>query len=276
MAKQAGQECLTTVVGGISVRITSVDTSLLVRLIEYMDAEEMDIPIDVTLRVEQVGEAGSPEVLSLGASFSDCIEGENEYTAYLNHSGTSVLLLLHGEYPLEATMNCLRQVIRRRIYSEGGIVLHAACIRQGSDAYLFYGPSGAGKSTVCSFAAAGHVVLSDDLTCLKRKAGGWVCWGMPGVVRNPNPESTPVYTGTPLKAVIRLIQASTTKLAPLHKSLALASLMAVPFEDTRFDMGFGIMEKVNRLVEDVPCYSLHFRKDPEFWDVISQQIGQAS
>jgi len=279
MAKQAGRECLTTVVGGMSVSISSADSSLLTQLSDYLEAVPFDGAFDVSIRIEQAEKMTATEVTTMGSQFSERINGEEEYTAYIDYLGSSVLLLLHGEYPLEATMNCLRQIIRRRIYREGGIVLHAACIQQGSSAVLFYGPSGAGKSTVCSFAGSEDAVLSDDLTALKWQKNGWMCWGLPGVFIRPHSEKAACHhsalTGTPIKAVVQLIQDTNNKVEPLQKSMALASLMAVPAEDDYCDMDFGLIEKVYNLVEEVPCYRLYFQKNAAFWDVLQQQMEKA-
>lgn len=197
-------------------------------------------------------------------------------------------------------------VFRRRSESYGGQIAKA------DGAYIFFGQSGAGKSTVCQLsqgqAIAGHAlakrcawlrVASDDLTVVRMLGGRLLAWGLPSFQAPPFQLSTGPF---PIRAAFTLVQARRNFLRRLAAPAALAGMLA--FSSDIFAPGrppqrgggrrvpgaalapsAGVppsgdpvaktVDLLARLVQAVPCYELHFKKDPGFWDCIEAELADA-
>lgn len=154
----------------------------------------------------------------------------------------------------------------------GGFVAHAAGIAHRGQGFLCLGPSGTGKTTLARL-STGDVVLNDDLALVMPAGEGWVVYGTP--FSNPH-QNPPHHASAPLCAVLRLRQSPHHRLEPLAPAAALAELVSsVALLSTLPPLAPRVLEIASRLLEQVPCFNLHFRKDAGFWRVIEEQFGLA-
>ena len=154
------------------------------------------------------------------------------------------------------------------------LLLHAAGVARGGVAYLFVGPSGAGKSTVCRL-SAGHgdcFVLHDDMVALSQTDEGFLAWSTP--LGGEMPASRSVRM--PLGAIFFLAQDDSnyvTRLKGWQAVNLLVPQMLPPVSCRNGDIQIDHADSLKvllALVGAVPCYELHFRRDPSFWDCIER------
>ncbi|MBN1673288.1 MAG: hypothetical protein JXR37_19740 [Kiritimatiellae bacterium] len=200
------------------------------------------------------------------------LAGEDEYAGGLDPDAGAAWVRLSSAHPDAALANFVRRALTHLILAEGGLVLHAACVGEGEKACVFFGPSGAGKSTVCRL-STGMTVASDDMTAIRWTPKGCRAWGLPSAVCPSGPAAAGPngHTGPfAIRALFALVQNADVYARPLRKAAALARMMAVPFHALSADaQGAGkALDALRRLVEDVPCFELHFREDPGFWETI--------
>ncbi|HJU66862.1 MAG TPA: hypothetical protein VJ650_01355 [Gemmatimonadaceae bacterium] len=149
-------------------------------------------------------------------------------------------------------------LVGRLLGSHQGVILHAASIVESGRVALLLGHSGAGKSTLAEIAAqAGAEILSDDRTII-RTNGPARAWGTPwhGSYKAGSPRAGPIG------AVFLLVQSTETRVVALTRGRAFQEVYVrviqptVDAEEIR-----ASVEVVERLIEAVPVFELHFRPD---------------
>ena len=177
---------------------------------------------------------------------------------------TSATIHVHDELALKhALMNLYSSYI---VYHNWGLLIHSSCAIENGKAHIFAGHSGAGKSTAARLSEP-RDLLSDEATIVKITEDEITVFDSPF---RSELQSTGYQQSRPLGGIQLLHQAETNKLEKMRKPDALLSLMDKVFywshdpAETQRIMGL-----LRTLVEKVPVYELHFRKDPTFWELIS-------
>jgi hypothetical protein len=177
----------------------------------------------------------------------------------------------------------------------GMTVVHAAMVARGGEGVLLAGASFAGKSTsAAACARAGFGVLGDDAIALERTGDGFAghclhsaiklredalarapdlaaraeaaggVWEGEAVLflRDAFPESVVASAGLRALAFPRLAPTPESRLAPLGRGRALATLTgaALSVEPGRVAENFALLSEV---AETVPAYALELGTDPE-------------
>jgi hypothetical protein len=150
------------------------------------------------------------------------------------------------------------------IATRDGMIAHACGVRDLADGsgYLFCGRSGAGKSTTARLWQGHGSVLNDDRVLVRHTRGqGFQLHGTPwhGDVPHTDPGSAP------LRAVFFLEHAPEHWVQPIQPDQALRRLLTsawLPLWDHRAG-GVQTLELCARLVAEIPCYRLGFRRDTE-------------
>lgn len=76
--------------------------------------------------------------------------------------------------------DCVLRIVHTLLLSrERGFLLHASSAVRNGKAFLFTGPSGAGKTTIARLAPSDVVVLSDEISYVRRVGDGYVAFGTP-------------------------------------------------------------------------------------------------
>jgi len=174
-----------------------------------------------------------------------------------------------GDLFAPALENFLRALTSYRLLERDGAVLHAAGVVDGEAAFLFLGPSGAGKTTVSRLCRErGGTVLSDDLNAVAVPSGS-----------SARVEKLP-FTGDlgeagagpashRLTALLRLVQGTEDRLAPISPARALAALVAAaPYVNRDPWRRDRLMATLERLARAVPAYDLTFSLGGGFWDIL--------
>lgn len=161
----------------------------------------------------------------------------------------------------------LRVVLAVQAFARGGMLFHTAGIVHRGQGYALFGVSGSGKTTAAHFSAP-DPVLNDDLVLLWPSTAGWEMYATPFGKRRGETRVAP------LRALLRLMKDPNVFLAPLSPGRALAELVSntpVLSADTLWLP--EVLTRWKTLLDTVPLYALHFRRDATFWEVIDAELG---
>jgi hypothetical protein len=180
----------------------------------------------------------------------------------LRRSGAEFRGVRH-EYALDSLLRILLTMV---LLPKRGFLLHAATVVRDGRAYIFAGRSGAGKSTVASLSPEGSV-LTDEISLLRYTDGCWQAHGTPfwGEFRAAGRNDH-----YPLAGIYTLVQAPEDRVEAISKKEILRALLpCVLFFTSQKDANEALLRTLIGLVEQVPCWRLHFRCGAEFWKVVT-------
>lgn len=186
-----------------------------------------------------------------------------ESSALQLNSDAAYFASVRHEYGLDSLIRILLSVV---LASQRGFLLHAATVVHGGRAYVFTGKSGAGKSTIASLSPSGSV-LTDEISLLRLIDGGWHGFGTPfwGEFRAEG-----ANIKMPVAGLYALIQSTENRIERLSASDALRSMLPnILFFSREAALTKQLLCLLSEFISSVPCYRLFFRKDPDFWKVVS-------
>jgi hypothetical protein len=150
---------------------------------------------------------------------------------------------------------------------EGGLMMHAAGLGLDGLAHLFIGPSGSGKSTVVALSPAA-VPLNDDLVILRAEGDRWMAHATPFWNLMVSRQSGQPFSA-PIAGIYSLIQDRKVFLEFPTPAVIVADLVAnCPIVNSEVAWLPVLLARCRRLARAVPVQRLHFRKDPDFWELI--------
>jgi hypothetical protein len=178
------------------------------------------------------------------------------------------ILKAHSTAELGDLAYFVRSVFALRAFEHGGLLFHAAGIVHRGAAYALFGHSGSGKTTAARL-SKGKPVLNDDLVLIcPADAGQKACATPFGKRRAPEVQSAP------LRALLRLQQASTDRLEPMPRGVALGELIAnSPVVNADPSRSPSLMAYWESVIGTVPVFWLHLEKSDAFWEVLDAQLG---
>ncbi len=153
-----------------------------------------------------------------------------------------------------------------------GALIHGSSIVEAGRAYLFYGVSGSGKTTT-TILSAPRVILSDELTLVRKVDGEYRAFGTPfwGELQK-NGENV----SAPLAKLLLLKQDPEVYLVEQTPREALKRLMpCILFFAHEPNLVNRVVDRVADLVQTVSTAALHFRLDNTFWNVVANVPDQS-
>lgn len=161
--------------------------------------------------------------------------------------------------------NFLRITVQYLLPGYGGILIHASAVVDKNKGYVFVAPNDGGKTTVAQ--KTGKVILSDDCVGLNRLNRKWHTWATPwGDINN--------YGRYPVAGIFFLVKSRRLKCSSLDKLSAIKRLfsnvsLSFPTSPQREpDIFENILSILETVCNEVPVYSLKFRKDDNIFDEI--------
>lgn len=170
--------------------------------------------------------------------------------------------------PLLSLGTILRNIYTWNFLNEGGLVFHACGLVKDGSAFVFVGPSESGKSTVAK--VSGLAVLNEDIIFLKEKKKGFFSFTTPpwsSQIKTLN-----INTFFLLKALFILKKDKSNFLKKMTGKEAFSQIIAWPNLPEELIPWEKIFSRLQRLLEKVPVYELHFLPRASFWRCIENEL----
>jgi hypothetical protein len=152
---------------------------------------------------------------------------------------------------------------------EGGFLVHAASAVRGGAAYLFAGVSGAGKTTMARLAPRDAVVLTDEISYVRRIASGYRAYGTPFAGELARSGAN---TSAPIDALYLLEQGPENCIEPIaEKDAARALMRHILFFAHEKEMVARVFDSVLEFVSRVKVSRLIFTPDARAWELIAPE-----
>jgi hypothetical protein len=149
---------------------------------------------------------------------------------------------------------------------EGGFLVHAASAIRGGRAYLFAGVSGTGKTTMARLAPPDAVVLTDEISYVRRIENEYRAYGTPfaGELARSG-----VNTSAPLDTLYLLQQGPENRIEPVAPKDAARELMRhILFFAHEEELVARVFDSVLEFVSSVRVARLVFTPDTRAWELI--------
>jgi hypothetical protein len=150
---------------------------------------------------------------------------------------------------------------------EGGFQLHASSAIRNRRAYLFAGVSGAGKTTTVKLAPPDAVILTDEISYVRRTEAGYRAYGTPfaGEFARPGANASAL-----IERVCLLKQSAKNRFRPVSRSKAIRALMRhVLFFAQDKEFVARILDSVVHFVSSVDVVEMEFTPDQRAWELIT-------
>lgn len=153
-----------------------------------------------------------------------------------------------------------------------GMFLHACGVAVGGKGILFAGFSGSGKSTIAHLwsTVPEATILNDEMLSLREVGGQYRLYGMPWA-GNPDWVSA---ASAPLEAIFFIRHASSNDLKPMESASAAKALLVQPYLGLYDRVAVeGVMDLVDELSRNVPCYDMGFVPDASALDCVRKVLA---
>lgn len=166
-------------------------------------------------------------------------------------------------YSIDAVLRITHSLL---LAMEGGFQLHASSAIRNGHAFLFAGVSGAGKTTMARLAPSDALVLTDEISYIRRIAGGYRAYGTPfaGELARPGANAS-----APLQRACLLKQGPQNYLRPVRRSEAIRALLRhVLFFAQDRELVERVLDSALHFVSCVEVLEMEFTPDRRAWELI--------
>lgn len=267
MTAAAARDRADICIGGISVGVRSSNQAFLQLLDQrYAGFIQRSAPPDYEFNVELIAPAaGSPDddvrVYRSNGRWQlerGDFRAEWDPAARRGHIRQSA-----NPYSIDTVLRIVHSLVLAR---EGGFLLHAASAVRNGKAFVFAGVSGAGKTTLSRLAPPDADVLSDEISYLRKEAGGYFAYGTPfaGELARAGENLR-----APLDTVYLLNQGAENRVSDMDKAEAARGILtSVLFFAEDAELVRAVFLSALDLVERVPVRRLTFLPETRAWELI--------
>ena len=183
------------------------------------------------------------------------------------------IFALHSSYLLSTILRPLLEIMFvHYLAPRGGLLLHAASIRDGDQGYLFAGPSENGKTTTARFwyGKEGDIsVLNDERSFLRKTEEGWRVYGSPW----PGDGYMISSESAPLAGVFLVRHGKKHEAIQPPPVILFQEIFAQVFSSFWHAPTLEhLSANCEELIRDVPCFQLPFLKEASVTDFIRKVI----
>jgi len=166
-------------------------------------------------------------------------------------------------YAVDSVLRIVHTLILAR---QGGFLVHAASAIRGGRAFLFAGVSGAGKTTISRLAPSDAVLLTDEISYVRRCGSNYEAWGTPfaGELARVGENQA-----APLSALFLLEQGPENRIEEVAAADAVRLLLRnILFFAEDPELVSLVFRSACEFAEKVPVRRLIFVPDERVWEII--------
>jgi hypothetical protein len=178
-------------------------------------------------------------------------------------AGRGRILQALSPYAIDSVLRIVHTIIQA---PEGGFLLHGASAIRNGRAFLFSGISGAGKTTISSLAPPDSVLLTDEISYVRRDDDGFRACGTPfaGELARLGENAN-----APIARLFFLAKGPENRIEPIETADALRMLLRnILFFADDSDLVKMVFRSACDFLAHVPAFRLTFYPDARVWDLI--------
>jgi hypothetical protein len=217
--------------------------------------------VDVIRPDRRVSETEELEVWSEGGMWH--LERGDFRAEWDARVGGGRILQALSPYAIDSVLRIVHTIIQA---PEGGFLLHGASAIRNGKAFLFSGESGAGKTTISSLAPKDSVVLTDEISYVRRQGEIYRACGTPfaGELARLGENAN-----APIERLFFLAKGPENRVQPIETSDALRMLLRnILFFADDSDLVKMVFLSACEFLGRVPASLLTFYPDERVWDLI--------
>lgn len=166
-------------------------------------------------------------------------------------------------YSLDSVLRIVHSLVLAR---QGEFLVHAASAIRNGQSFLFAGVSGAGKTTISRLAPADAILLTDEISYVRKGALGYVAHGTPFAGELARVGE---HCSAPLNTLFLLRQGRENRIDDVDPALATQALLRnILFFAQGAELVQCVFEGACEFVQRVPVRQLTFRKDASVWELV--------
>jgi hypothetical protein len=166
-------------------------------------------------------------------------------------------------YAIDSVLRIVHSLI---LAKQGGFLVHAASVIRGAKAFIFSGVSGAGKTTISRLAPADAILLTDEISYVRREDNRYLACGTPfaGELARVGANQS-----APLSALFFLEKGTQNSIEPIAPTEAIQRLMRnILFFANDPELVKLVFQSACEFATVVPMRRLIFVPDRRVWDII--------
>ena len=166
-------------------------------------------------------------------------------------------------YAIDSVLRIVHTLILAR---QGGFLVHAASVIRDGRAFLFAGVSGAGKTTISRLAPPDAMLLTDEISYVRREGNQYLAYGTPfaGELARVGENQS-----APLSALFLLEKGPENQIEEVAVSKAIRLLLRnILFFAEDPELVSLVFRSACEFVEQVPVRRLIFVPDERVWEII--------
>jgi hypothetical protein len=178
-------------------------------------------------------------------------------------SGRGHILQAVSPYAIDSVLRVVHSLIQA---TEGGFLLHGASAIRNGRAFLFSGVSGAGKTTISRLAPPDAVLLTDEISYVRRVGAGFRAYGTPfaGELARVGENKA-----APIERLFFLAKGADNRIEPIETADALRMLLRnILFFADDSNLVKLVFRSACEFLAAVPAFRLTFYPDARVWDLI--------
>jgi hypothetical protein len=187
-----------------------------------------------------------------------------DFRAYMDPAArTGHILQSVSPYAIDSVLRIVHTLIQA---SQGGFLLHGASAIRNGRAFLFSGVSGAGKTTISRLAPADAILLTDEISYVRREKDRYLACGTPfaGELARPGENAA-----APIEHLYFLAKGPENRTHPIAPADALRMLLRnILFFAEDAELVKMVFRSATEFLGRVPCARLTFYPDQRVWDLI--------
>lgn len=258
---------LTTTIGGLSIRVSTIDPELFAMLQDrytgfLTSQKNPDADVQIEIQGRNFDDVEADVHVQERNGRWELTRGDFR-AEWDPATGHGRVVQRANPFGIDSVLRIVHSIIQVHL---GGFLVHAASAVRNGKAFLFAGESGAGKTTISRLAPADAALLTDEISYVRRQADTYVAFGTPftGELGKPGQNIS-----APIAALYLLAKGSENRIDPIEPGEAVRALLANVLFFAKdellvralFDSGFEFVKRV-------PVSRLTFVPDARVWELI--------